>query len=45
MTPIADMVRKLFEKGVDPEAIVIAIEAAEQVMYASMSTRHPPEST
>jgi len=44
MTPIADMVRKLFEKEVDQEAIVIAIEAAEQVMYASMSTRHPPDS-
>jgi len=34
------MVRKLFEKGVDQEAILLAIEGAEQVMSASMSTRH-----
>lgn len=43
MTPIADMVRKLFEKGVDHDAILIAIEAAEQAMTTIVSTRHPPD--
>lgn len=38
MTPIAEMVRKLFEKGVGQEAILIAIEAAEQAI-ASMASR------
>jgi hypothetical protein len=33
------MTRKLFEKGVDQEAILIAIEAAEQVMAESACTR------
>lgn len=39
MTLIADMVRKLFEKGVDQEAILIAIEAAEQVMSDAARAR------
>jgi hypothetical protein len=43
MTPITDMVRKLFEKGVDHDAILIAIEAAEQAMTTIVSTRHPPD--
>jgi hypothetical protein len=44
MTPIADMVRRMLEKGVDHEAILIAIEGAEQAALAQTSTRHPPDS-
>jgi len=39
MTPIADMVRKMLEKGVDHEAILIAIEGAEEALQASTMSR------
>ena len=35
------MVRKLFEKGADHDAILIAIEAAEHAMLAGMSASRP----
>lgn len=40
MTPITDMLRRLFEKGADQEAILIAVEAAERAINVHLSTRH-----
>ena len=39
MTPIADMVRRMLEKGVGHEAILIAIEGAEEALQASTVSR------
>ncbi len=44
MTPIADMVRRMLEKGVDHEAILIAIEGAEEAIAANNSTGIPRNS-
>jgi len=44
MTPIADMVRKMLEKGVNHEAILIAIEGAEEAIIANNSTGIPRNS-
>ncbi len=44
MTPIAAMVRRMLEKGVDHEAILIAIEGAEEAIAANNSTGIPRNS-
>lgn len=43
MTPIAEMVRRMLEKGVAHDAIVMAVEGAELAMSETVSTRHPPD--
>lgn len=44
MTPIAFMVREMLDRGVDPEVIVLAVEAAEMVAARGNSGGIPPDS-